>query len=80
MTKIEFHSKKSRFKESNCVNRGHLLNRDFTVIMIHDALISSLIFRRMTNFRFSIGLNLLLLNIILKRYKIKIMTFMALKY
>ena len=37
MTKMEFHSKKSRlsikprFKESKCADGGHSLNRDFTV-------------------------------------------------
>ena len=37
MSKIEFHIKmsqfrvKSRFKESNCADEGHSLNRDFTV-------------------------------------------------
>ena len=28
---MEFHIKKSRFKESKCADRGHSLNRDFTV-------------------------------------------------
>ena len=37
MTKIQFHIKKSRFsvksrfKETKCADRGHWLNRDFTV-------------------------------------------------
>ena len=31
MTKIQFHIKKSRFKEPKCADRGHSLNRDFTV-------------------------------------------------
>ena len=39
-TKMEFHIKKSRFrlnsqfKESKCADRGHSLNRDFTVLII----------------------------------------------
>ena len=28
---MEFHIQKSRFKESNGADRGHSLNRDFTV-------------------------------------------------
>ena len=38
VTKIQFHIKKSRFsvksqfKEPKCVDWGHLLNRDFTVV------------------------------------------------
>ena len=32
MTKIEFFIRKSRFKESKCADRGHSLNRDFTVL------------------------------------------------
>ena len=40
MTKIQFHIKKSRFsvksrfKEPTCADRGHSLNRDFTVMEI----------------------------------------------
>ena len=30
-TKMEYHIKKSRFKESKCADGGHSLNRDFTV-------------------------------------------------
>ena len=39
-TKMKFHFKKSRFsvksrfKESKCADRGHSLNRDFTVLII----------------------------------------------
>ena len=32
VTKIEFLIKKSRFKESKCADKGHLLKRDFTVV------------------------------------------------
>ena len=31
---MEFHIKKSQFKESKCAVRGHSLNQDFTVIVI----------------------------------------------
>ena len=40
VTKMEFHVKKSRFsvksqfKESKCADRGHSLNRDFTVSIV----------------------------------------------
>ena len=32
VTKMEFHIKKSQFKESKFADGGHLLNRDFTVL------------------------------------------------
>ena len=40
VTKMEFNTKKSRFsvksrfKEPNCADRGHSLNRDFTVVLV----------------------------------------------
>ena len=33
VTKMEFHIKKSRFKESKCADGGHSLNPDFTVLL-----------------------------------------------
>ena len=34
VTRVEFHIKKSRFKESMCADGGHSLNRDYSVLLI----------------------------------------------